>query len=116
MTIDPAYRIAPAEWPAVVAKGPIWRWVGDGVVASLTVNNFPGVDGKPAYDMDLEFQLLASKRRIDAENLARRLKEGDAKGWHSTAKHEAEKKERAALNKRLEANALARGDSVVSRP
>ena len=38
-----------------------------------------------------------------------------AKGWNSTAKYEAGKKERAELNKRLIANAIKRGDQVVPR-
>ncbi|MCR6480171.1 hypothetical protein NU688_28715 [Variovorax sp. ZS18.2.2] len=66
--------------------------------------------------MSLEFDLLDIKLKVDAENEARELKQGDAKGWNSTAKLEASKKERAALNKLLEANAVKRGDSVVKKP
>ncbi|MBC7701641.1 hypothetical protein [Aquabacterium sp.] len=113
MAIDPSYKISKADWIKVVRQGPMWRWVGDGVLAELTVNNSPGQDGKPAYRMTLEFQLLSVKLKRDAENLARELKEGDAKGWDSTARHEADKKARFEQLKRLEANAVKRGDVIV---
>jgi len=66
--------------------------------------------------MNLSFDLLDTKLKRDAENEARELKEADAKGWNITARLEREKKERAELNKRLEFNAIQRGDSVATRP
>lgn len=66
--------------------------------------------------MNLSFDLLDTKLKRDAQNEARELKEGDAKGWNITARLEREKKERAELNKRLEFNAIQRGDSVATRP
>lgn len=68
------------------------------------------------YLLNLEFELLDIMLKRDAENEARENKEGDAKGWNSTVKYEASKKEQAALNQRLEANAIKRGDSVVTKP
>jgi hypothetical protein len=114
-TIDPSYKIPAIDWPAVVAHNAYWIWVGDGVVATLSVAGRTGSDGL-SYSMSLEFELLDYKRQLAAENLARKLKEGDAKGWNSTADHEASKRKRAELNKRLVANAIQRGDSVVSGP
>ena len=121
MAIDPAYKIPSADWPKVAKPGAYWRWVGDGVLAELSVNQLGG-DGSAAdpspldYRLNLEFELLDVKLKRDAENQARDLKAGDAKGWNSTAKLVAAKKERAALLKRLEANAIKRGDSVVAKP
>jgi hypothetical protein len=115
LMIDPNYKIPAADWPEVADKGPLWMWVGDGVVATLRVSGQVGTDGL-SYSMSLEFELLDYKLQLDAENLARELKEGDAKGWNSTADHEASKRKRAELNKRLVANAIQRGDSVVSAP
>jgi len=122
LTIDPAYKIPVADWPLIAKKGATWRWIGDGVLADLTISNLGG-DGESSsdtraidYRMNLEFDLLDIKLKVDAENEARELKQGDAKGWNSTAKLEASKKERAALNKLLEANAVKRGDSVVKKP
>ncbi|KHK58059.1 hypothetical protein PI87_06525 [Ralstonia sp. A12] len=112
-TIDPAYKIPAEDWPAVVQQGPIWRWVGDGVLAQLSVKGDAGTLGL-SYDVRLNFDLLDVALKRDAENLAQQLKEGDAKGWNSTAEHEADKKKRAALNKRLIENAINRGDAVVS--
>ena len=114
-TIDPNYKIPAADWPSVVAHNAHWIWVGDGVVATLSVDGRTGSDGL-TYSMWLEFELLDYKLQLAAENLARELKEGDAKGWNSTADHEANKRKQAELNKRLVANAIKRGDSVVSAP
>ena len=113
MTIDPAYKIPAEDWPAVAEKRPTWRWVGDGVLARLRVSGSVGSLGL-SYDISLDFDLLDVKLKRDAENLARKLKEGDANGWNSTAEHESDKKKRAALNKRLIENAIKRGDTVVS--
>lgn len=66
---------------------------------SLKVRNRPGADEKPDYSMDLQFDLLDIKLRRDAENLARDLEEGDAKGWNSTASTRPPKrKPRSATN------------------
>lgn len=114
--LDPAYRVPPLEWPDIAAQGARWDWVGDGVLATLHVRNLPDSGGRLDYRMDLEFELLDMKLRRDAENHALKLKEGDAKGWNSTAKHEAAKKQAQERNKRLAANAVKRGDDVVSLP
>ncbi|MDP9994672.1 hypothetical protein J2W28_005155 [Variovorax boronicumulans] len=116
MTIDPAYKILPAEWHALIKKTPTWRWVGDGVLASLGVSELGNSERGLDYRMSLEFDLLDVKLRRNKENEARELAQGDAKGWNSTAKRAEEKKASAALNKRLEANAVKRGDSVVKTP
>ena len=116
MTIDPAYKVPTADWPVLAKSGPIWRWVGDGVLASLTVGFAERETSTvPQYSMDLEFELLDIYTKRLAENGDQKRKEGDAKGWNSTAKYEAGKKERAELNKRLIANAIKRGDQVVPR-
>ena len=116
MTIDPAYKVPTADWPVLAKSGPIWRWVGDGVLASLTVGfSERETSTVPQYSMDLEFELLDIYTKRLAENGDQKRKEGDAKGWNSTAKYEAGKKERAELNKRLIANAIKRGDQVVPR-
>ena len=112
-TIDPAYKIPAEDWPAVAEAIAIWRWAGDGVLASLRVSGSVGSLGL-SYDISLDFDLLDVKLKRDAENLARKLKEGDAKGWDSSAQYEADKVKRAALNKRLIENAIKRGDTVVS--
>lgn len=112
-TIDPAYKIPAEDWPEVARQDPIWRWVGDGVLASLRVSGSIGTLGL-SYSISLDFDLLDIKLKRDAANLERDLKQGDAKGWNSTAEHEADKKKREALNKRLIENAIKRGDTVVS--
>ncbi|WP_426400260.1 hypothetical protein ACN9M1_19815 [Ralstonia sp. R-29] len=112
-TIDPAYKIPAEDWPLVADESPTWRWVGDGVLASLHVLGYKSSSGLD-YTITLDFDLLDVKLKRDAENLAQKHKAGDAKGWNSTAQYEADKKNRAALNKRLIENAIKRGDAVVS--
>ena len=109
---DPNYKMTTSEW-SKLSRALYFRWVGDGIVAKMSVNHSPGVDGKPAYRMSLDFDLLDVMLKRDAENEATRLKEGDAKGWNSTAEHEAAKATRAKEIKRLIANAIKRGDSVL---
>jgi hypothetical protein len=109
---DPNHRLTPSEWLAL-SDSLYYTWTGDGVWAEFAINNSPGSDNKPAYRMSLRFELLDVKLKRDADNQAQRLKEGDAKGWGSTAEYEASKVKRAAEMKRLIANAIQRGDSVV---
>jgi hypothetical protein len=109
---DPGYKMTTQEW-AALSRSLYYRWSGDNVLATLSINNSPGEDRKPAYRMELEFELLDVSLKRDAENRVQRLKDGDAKGWGSTAEHEANKKKRAEQIKRLIVNATKRGDSVV---
>jgi hypothetical protein len=67
------------------------------------------------YAMDLDFDDLAIKNRVDQANLDRTLAEGDKNGWNSTVD---EKNNIAALKARLktlEDNARKRGDMVIPR-
>jgi hypothetical protein len=114
--LDPNYKLSPEEWQQAARSSLVWRWVGDGIVAQLDVRNSPDENGKARYDMDLEFEILAIRKKRFADRQAQDLKDGDAKGWNSTAEHEASKLKAAALNKHLVANAIKRGDAVVPFP
>ncbi len=116
MTMDPNFKVPIEDWRILSRKGMRWQWVGEGILAKFDVDNSPGKDGKPAYRMALDFYVLEARRKLWAENLARELKEGDAKGWNSTAEHEANQKELAEILRKREAAALKRGDSVVPMP
>ena len=116
MTIDPEYDISPADWVVVTKKGARWQWAGDGVLADLSARYDGGIDSDLEYRISIEFSLLDVLLQRNAENEANELKAGDAKGWGSTVRNEADKKERVERNKRLEANAIKRGDSVVPKP
>lgn len=108
---DPSYKLTPEEWRAMMGETQRYEWVGDGVVAKLEVDYSSNI----TYKIFLEFEDLATMVKSDQENQARDLKEGDAKGWGSTAKYMQGKKETEARNKILEANAIKRGDTVVPR-
>jgi hypothetical protein len=110
---DPAYKLSVAEWPIVANQGVRWYWIGDGVLATLHVHNMVGADEKFDYRMNLDFELIDTYKATLDRNEKDSLSAGDAKGWNSTAKNEASKKTKAALNERLIANAIKRGDRVV---
>ena len=112
--IDPAFRIPEKDWAVLVTRLPRWRWVGDGVLATMSVQYLATSMGKVSpYQIKFEFDLLDAKLKQDADNMAEKLAEGDKKGWNSTAKFEAEKKAIKARNERLRENAVQRGDSWV---
>jgi hypothetical protein len=113
--VDPAYKVPAKEWPTIANQGVRWYWVGDGVLATLYVINMPDSGGKLDYRLNLDFELLDAYTQTLERNESEKRKAGDAKGWNSTAKYEASKKERAELNKRLIANAIKRGDQVMAR-
>lgn len=96
VAIDPDYKLFGEDWQILVSNGAVWRWFADGVLASLDVANWPDKDGKPDYRPNLESELLDVRLNRDAENQARDNREGDAKGWGSTKRYEAGKKQRAA--------------------
>ena len=110
-TLDPAYAITEADWPAVAEQNPSWQWLGDGVLARLVVNCAVEAQGL-YYTFNLYFDLLEVMLQHDATNLAAKLQRGDAQGWNSSSKHEQDKKERKELNQRLIRNAIERGDGV----
>jgi len=116
VTMDPNFKIPAEDWKILSRKGMRWQWVGEGILAKFDVDNSPGQDGKPAYRMALDFYVLEAKLKLQADNLARELKDGDAKGWNSTAEHETNQKQLAEILRKREAAALKRGDSIVPMP
>lgn len=114
--IDPDYKIPASEWIDFVSKPKYWRWIGDGIQATLDVSSSgTRSDGKsPDYDVNLDFDVAAIAQEIADRNQAEDLKDGDEKGWNSTAEHEAKLRKNMERRKRLEANAIKRGDRVVA--
>jgi hypothetical protein len=112
--LDPKHRLSKEDWIQLMRLTQYYEWIGDGVLAKLTVRFSDDVRGI-TYAMDLDFDDLAIKKRVDQANLNRRLAEGDKNGWNST---ENEKKDIAAFKARikiLEENARKRGDMVIPR-
>lgn len=115
--IDPSFRVPASDWPTLVSHGPRWEWIGEGVLATLEVSQSGEQAGAPlTYKMNLVFELLDRRLKREADRQAQLNKEGDAKGWNTTAEYEASRKARAELNMRLVANAVKRGDAVVAVP
>lgn len=112
--LDPGYSLLQDEWIRLMAATQNYKWIGDGVLATLTIGYSNDIRGI-AYSIDLEFDDLALKKSRDDSNLARKLAEGDRQGWNSTAKDRDAKLARKSRIITLEENARKRGDTVLPR-
>lgn len=112
--LDPEYNLSLEEWKKLMMSTQNYKWIGDGVLAKLTVgyNDFGrGLN----YSIDLDFEDFELKKRRDEIEKTRRMVEGDQKGWKSTEKY---LKQIAATKARiavLENNAVKRGDKLIPR-
>jgi hypothetical protein len=111
---DPAYKMTREEWLTMLSLGQWHRWVGDGIFAELSVSGGNGSDGI-SYRIFLRFEDYAVKKNRDEQAEAYAIKNGEANGWGTAAKHAKAKVATAERNKILEANAIKRGDAIVPR-
>lgn len=112
--LDPDFVPTMEDWLQLMKMPQWYEWVGDGVLARLTVG-FDEDDTDGNYRLELEFEDLAIRNRRNQTAEARRLAEGDKKGWKSTERYHQEMKENEKKNRVLEANAVGRGDHLVTR-
>lgn len=112
--LDPKYKVKPDEWIKILKDGQNYEWIGDGVFASISVGYDDDTRGT-TYNVVVEFEDYATKIQVDSENEARKQKEGDAKGWNTTAKAQRNLMIQAEIIEELEENAIKRGDSIISR-
>ncbi len=113
--LDPAYKVAPADWQTLALSALTYQWIGDGILATLEVRATDDTRGI-TYNVSLEYENYLFKSKRDEKNLADKNAKGDKQGWNSTAKYKAGLDALTAKIKVLEANAVARGDQLVSRP
>jgi hypothetical protein len=114
--LDPYYKIPAADWKTLASNRMRYKWIGDGVLASLDLGYTDGNSLGLNYTADLGFELFDVYEKRIAERAAEDNKKGDAKGWNSTAKYEAGIKSLREKRKLLEAAALKRGDTLVPKP
>jgi hypothetical protein len=110
--LDPDYQLSEEEWVQLMPSTQSYKWIGDGVLAKLTItyNDFGrGIE----YSIDLDFDDLDLKIKRDEESSLQELADGDTKGWKSTEKHLEYVAEMKARIKILEENAVMRGDRVI---
>lgn len=112
--LDPSYHLTEEEWIRMIGMTQNYKWIGDGILATLTVRYSDDIRGI-TYSIGLTFDDLAIITHRDSINLARKLTEGDKNGWNSTAEYKVGLEERKARVKILEENAKSRGDSIVPR-
>jgi len=113
-SLDPDYQPSMDDWLILMGTGRDYTWLGDGVAARLTVDFETDATGL-SYKISLEFCDFALENKRANAAQAQELAEGDEKGWKST---EGFKKRMAANKvkvKLLEANAIRRGDRLISR-
>lgn len=113
-SLDPDYRIPMEDWLQLMSLGDYFEWIGDGVLARLQVKYDNDARGL-TYSIDLVFQDYPIEVRRSAQSEAKRLADGDKKGWHSTEKHKTEMEKNKQEIKILEQNAVRRGDHLVAR-
>lgn len=112
--LDPEYKMSMEDWRELAKLTLQYAWLGEGVLAKLSVNFDEAVVGS-SYLIGLEFQDFAIQNRRYFAQEALELVEGDKKGWNSTAKHKKDMADIINKVKRLEENAVKRGDSIVAR-
>lgn len=111
---DPDYEMSPEDWQALMHLGAQWSWSGDGILASLDVSTTgAGTDGAPAYSMGLSFDIEKIQNEILQKNVEYENKQLAAQGVDIAARDKKTKEEREVRNKRLEENAIKRGDKVL---
>jgi hypothetical protein len=112
--LDPRHRLSKEDWIQIMRLGQEYQWIGDGVLAQLSIGFSDDVRGI-TYAIDLAFDDLAIKNRVAQANLDRRLAEGDKNGRNSTEKEKNNIAAHKARIKTLEDNARTRGDMVIPR-
>lgn len=112
--LDPKYQIAMDDWVKLMVMTQNFQWIGDGVLATLTVGFSNGSRGI-TYLIRLEFEDLSTKARRENKSEREELEKGDSEGRNSSAKHIAEVMKAKARIARLEENAIRRGDPLLSR-
>lgn len=112
--LDPLYTLTHGEWLGLMKYNASYQWLGANVLATFKISYSEDTRGT-TYNFLMELDDFAVKTRKDEQRNHLSLKEGDAKGWNSTADYQKDLKARKELNKILEGNAIARGDKVLTR-
>ncbi len=111
--IDPSYRMSEEDWIASMRIGQRFKWIGDGVIAQLSVSYTESNNIQYAISLELSNAAIA-QRRAQAK-LSQQLEAGDKAGWGSTSEYKNALQARKDVIATLEKNALARGDKVLVR-
>lgn len=113
--LDPEYRLSSEEWVYLMGKTQKYQWLGDGILAALTVR-FSDDNRGITYSIQLELDNFAVMTERNESKQLKDLAEGDASGWNSTENHKKGILERKLRIKAWEEAARKRGDMVLPRP
>jgi hypothetical protein len=112
--LDPQHRLSTEDWIRLMRMTQDYEWIGDGVLATLTVGYSEDTRGI-TYSVELEFNHFELKNRRDKANRASKLAAGDANGRNSAEKAMKRMQALKTRIKILEENARVRGDTVINR-
>lgn len=112
--LDPNFEVKADDWRSLSNLGLSYEWFGDGIIATVSVNSSEDARGI-TYLVTLEFEDESTRSKHRSKMLAKELAEGDRQGWNSTTKHETSMRVLKEEIKAIEANAVKRGDQLVSR-
>ena len=112
--LDPQYQLTIEEWTQMLAMTQYYQWLGDGVLATLTISFSNDMRGL-TFSIRLEFEDFVLKTRRDDARTLEDLAEGDANGRNSTVRRAKEIETAKLRIKNLEENAIKRGDALVPR-
>lgn len=112
--LDPGYTLTKDEWIQMMREEQRYQWIGDGVLATFRIAYSEDSRGT-TYKFFMEFDDFAIKKRKDEQRIQLSLREGDEKGWGSTERQKKSTDSTREMIKILEANAIRRGDHVISR-
>lgn len=112
--LDPGYTLTKDEWITMMREEQRYQWIGDSVLATFRIAYSEDSRGI-TYKFFMEFDDFSIKKRKDEQRIQLSLKEGDEKGWGSTERQQKSTESTREMIKILEANAIKRGDHVISR-
>ncbi|MFC4274049.1 hypothetical protein [Achromobacter aloeverae] len=113
---DPYYEMSPEDWQALMYLGAQWYWSGDGILATLDVSTTGAkADGTPHYSVALDFDIEKIQQEILQRNVEYENRQQAGYGVDIAARDKKIREEQEARNRRLEENAIKRGDKVLPK-
>lgn len=113
-TLDPNFRIAMEDWIPLMANTQYYEWMGEGVLATLTVGLSSDVRGI-TYKIWLDFEDFSMKQRREGALALYQSAQDGANARKIAAQRAIDLIEAKRKIKLLEENAVRRGDSLISR-
>jgi hypothetical protein len=112
--LDPDYNMPIDDWIKIMKRGKNYTWMRGNVLATLKIS-YSFYAGSDNYMIFLEFEDFVIRERLYDRLNEEDMAAGDANGRNTRAEFAQEKENNMALARRLEANAVKRGDQICPR-